>query len=432
MSGELLLNEPATGSAGFLGALPRSWSGLIHSPLDRTALLLALWSVPISIAVAESFLAIAVLARMVSVARGEARIALSRCFWFWLAWAGLEILVWAVSPQPARGWDEIRHLFLLAVLFLVLPALGQAADQRLAWEGIFLTSTLSSVFLVGDFVSRLFYYRREISAGGDVALYLRSGGLLNHWMVYGTVEVLVVAGLISFWSAYPEERRRAWPVVAINGIAVVLSLTRMLWVTSLLLLGITRARRRSKWIWALPLLPLSLYVLGPTAVRLRVRQSITPSYYSNAERLEMLRVAWRMVRAHPLTGVGPGRVAQLYLSYLSPHDPVPAWHGHLHNTLAQIAAQFGIPVTLAALLFVAVLFHDLVNASRAVQDQDERFIVRAAILCLVGYTVASLFEYTYGHSLGLILLAFAVLPPLLPAPRSVKAKDRAPGDNLFA
>jgi hypothetical protein len=37
------------------------------------------------------------------------------------------------------------------------------------------------------------------------------------------------------------------------------------------------------------------------------------------------------------------------------------------------------------------------------------------LLALIGYVVAGLFEYTYGHSLGLILLSFAVLSPLLPS-----------------
>jgi hypothetical protein len=31
---------------------------------------------------------------------------------------------------------------------------------------------------------------------------------------------------------------------------------------------------------------------------------------------------------------------------------------------------------------------------------------------------AGFFDYTYGHSLGLILIAFAVLPPLIPASQS--------------
>ena len=291
----------------------------------------------------------------------------------------------------------------------------------------FLSATLSSLFLIGDFVSRLFYYRRELAAGGDVGLYLRSGGLLNHWMVYGTVEILVVAGLLSFWSYYPEERRRWWPVIAINGIAILLSLTRMAWITCLALIGVELMWRRSKWIWALPLLPVILSAVAPGPIRARVTQSIKPGYYSNLERIEMLRVGWKMVEEHPLTGVGPGRIDKLYTSYLAPQDPVPAYHGHLHNNAVELAAEFGIPVTLAALLFIGVLFRDLLLISKAARSKEERFASRAAILALIGYTIGGLFEYTYGHSLGLILLSFAALGPLLPStqPSVPAARPRA-------
>ena len=414
MINDIPLTQPVPGSLGLRDALPRPWKYILVSPVDRGALILALWSVPISIAVAEFFLAIAVAARVSQIVRGRERLLLPRCFWFWLVWAAAEIALWALSPQPALGWPEIRHLLLLAAMFVVIPAIGEAANCRIAWEGIFLTSTLSSLFLMGDFISRLFYYHRELRVGGDVGLYLRSGGLLNHWMVFGTVEVMVIAALLEWWQQYPEQRRRWWPVVAINAAAIVVSLTRMVWVTGLALLGIHMARRRTRWIGALPLLPICLYVLAPAAVRSRVRQSFDLAYYSNSERVEMLRVSWKMVREHPWVGVGPGRVDQLYTKYLATGDPVPAWHGHFHNNIAQVAAQFGIPVTLALFLFVAVLFHDLVKACRAAENRDQRFVTQTAILALLGYAIAGLFEYTYGHSLGLILLCFAVLRALQP------------------
>jgi O-antigen ligase len=222
--------------------------------------------------------------------------------------------------------------------------------------------------------------------------------------------------LLNFWSLYPEARRHWWPVVAINGVAILLSLTRMAWITCLVLLGVELLWRRSKWIWALPFLPVVLFILAPGPIRERVTQSLRPSYYSNLERIEMLRVGWEMIKEHPLTGVGPGRIDKLYMSYLSPQDPVPAYHGHLHNNAVELAAEFGIPVALAALLFVGVLFRDLVKVSRAAQSKEEKFASRTALLALIGYLVAGLFEYTYGHSLGLILLSFAVLVPLLPYP----------------
>jgi len=396
---------------------------LTYATSDRLMLIVGLWFVPMSIAVSEFFLSIAVVLRAVKLARGHIQLRLPRCFWFWLLWTVLAFAVWAQSPRPALGWSEIRHMLLVGTLFLAMPALERKADRRTAWKGILITSSLSSLFLIGDFVRRLFYYHREISEGGDAGFYLRSGGLLHHWMVYGTVEILVVAGLLSFWSVYSEERRRWWPAVLINGLAVLLSLTRMAWITCLLLLGVDLSWRRSKWIWALPLLPLALYVLAPGAVRLRVADSIKPTYYSNSERVQMLHAGWRMVRDHPLVGVGPGRVDSLYTSYLAPQDPVPAYHGHLHNNIAQTAAQFGIPVTLAALLFVGVLFHDLLRARKAATGRDDRFVAQTALLALTGFVFAGFLEYTYGHSLALILLGFAVLPALLPAPPDRGATD---------
>jgi O-antigen ligase len=160
---------------------------------------------------------------------------------------------------------------------------------------------------------------------------------------------------------------------------------------------------------------LGLYFLAPNPVRLRVNQSIRPDYYSNTERVQMLRVGWMMIKESPLTGVGPGRVEALYRSYLGAGDYVPAYHGHLHNNAIQLAAEFGIPVALAAMLTLGLLFFDLVKASRTAISREARFACRAGILGLLGFVLSGCFDYTFGHSLGLILLGFVVLSPIYSA-----------------
>ncbi len=382
--------------------------------METWALGLAFCAVPISIVVCESFLFLALAARVVRCVRGQAQVWFPRIFFFWLAWAGLEILSWAISPERRSGWSEIRHLLLIAALFFVLPALSNDADRQFVWRGVFLTSSLGSIFLLGDFASRVFTYRSILGTGDDASLFLRTGGLLNNWMVFGTVEILVVAGFLGFWSLYPEEHRRWWPVALINGLAILFSLTRMAWITCFLLLVVELAWRRSKWLWVLPLVPLGLYVIAPGPVRLRLNESLRPDFYSNAERVQMLRVGWKMIKERPLTGVGPGRVEALYRSYLTSGEPVPAYHGHLHNNAIQLAAEFGIPVALAAMLTLGVLFLDLAKASRAAISREAKFTCRAGLLGLFGFVISGMFDYTYGHSLGLILLGFVVLSPLLP------------------
>jgi hypothetical protein len=147
---------------------------------DSAMPILGLWAVPISIAVSEFFLTLALLVRIVRLARNQDHLVFPRVLPFWVLWAGLEILVWRLSSEHSLGWGEICHLMLLGSLFLVLLALDQARARLIVWQGIFLGASMSSLVLIGDFVSRLFYYRRELATGGDVGLYLRSGGLLNH------------------------------------------------------------------------------------------------------------------------------------------------------------------------------------------------------------------------------------------------------------
>jgi hypothetical protein len=375
---------------------------------DAILFSLAVCAIPLSIALAESFLAGSLLFRTIALVRRRANPWLPRVFWFWLVWAALEVVAWLHSPDVRIGKGEMRHLLLIAALFLVVPTIRCASDLTRVWNALALTASVNSIFLIGHFVWQLLHYRGDLPP----VIYLRGGGLLHHWMVYGTVEIIVFAGLLELWHFFPEKRWWLWAVLAINAIAMVLSMTRMLWICALLLLGVHLARRRSRWLWAVPAIPCVLFLLAPTPIRARVRDSMDPDYYSNAERMQMLRVGLKMVRQNPLTGLGPGRVDQVYATYLAPADPLPAYHGHLHNNIVQLAAECGLPVVASAFAFTVILVCGLKERCRIALDRDQEFLCRTALLALFGFVAGGMFDYTYGHSLGLILLGFAVLSPL--------------------
>jgi O-antigen ligase len=122
-----------------------------------------------------------------------------------------------------------------------------------------------------------------------------------------------------------------------------------------------------------------------------------------------------MIRENPWTGVGPGWVNETYTTYLSAADPVPQFHGHLHNNLVQLAAEFGLPVSGAALTFVMVLLQDLRKPCRCAPGRNEQYLCCTSLLGLTGFAAAGMFDYTCGHSVGLILIVFMVLTPLVPA-----------------
>ncbi|HEY2015509.1 MAG TPA: O-antigen ligase family protein [Bryobacteraceae bacterium] len=379
--------------------------------IDQFALTAALSVVPLSIAASETLLAIALCARLLRLARWQDRLIVPLACSYWLPWAALEIVVWLHSPRPGAGKGEMRHLLLIGALFVTLPCLASVPEKVRVWRLIFVTATFGSAVLVIGFFARAIRYRHELAMGGDAAFYLRSGGLLHHWMVYATVEILVVGALLEFRSVYVEERRWLTPALVVHCLAIVLSLTRSLWLASLIVFGLHLAWRRSKWFWVLPLLPVFVFLLVPGPIHQRMTESLLPDYYSNQERVEMWRVGWRMIREHPIAGIGPGLVEEQYTHYLRPGEPVPAYHGHLHSNPMQLAAQFGLVVLGASILFLAVLVRDLLRSWRGAQTRDEQVLCRSGLLGVAGFLMVGLMDYTYGHSLGLILLSFVVIAP---------------------
>ena len=75
---------------------------------------------------------------------------------------------------------------------------------------------------------------------------------------------------------------------------------------------------------------------------------------TNRDRVAMLKEGGRMIRAHPLFGVGPNMVEARYAEYRGP-DAVEPVNPHLHNVPVQIAAERGLPALAVWLWFVAVL-----------------------------------------------------------------------------
>ncbi len=91
------------------------------------------------------------------------------------------------------------------------------------------------------------------------------------------------------------------------------------------------------------------------------------------DRIAMIREGGRMVRAHPLVGVGPNMVKERYAEYRGP-DAVNDINPHLHNVPVQIAAERGLPALAIWLAFILVLVGDL---WRLFRDDRDRVLAAA-------------------------------------------------------
>src|SRR5205814_1009975 len=143
----------------------------------------------------------------------------------------------------------------------------------------------------------------------------------------------------------------------------------------------------------------------------------------NSGRIELLIGGARMVREHPLFGIGPERIKTEFPRYYRGKDLLAAnfYYGHLENNVMQLAAERGLLCLGAFLWFIFELYASLIGKLKTAAD-DTRWAVLAAIAALSGFLVSGFFEYNFGDSEVFLLFLFIVSIPygIVPA---VHAED---------
>jgi O-antigen ligase len=299
-----------------------------------------------------------------------------------LAIFGLLSVVAAVaSIDPLFSLTQLPRLLVLLLVPLAAALIDLTWWRRLV-VGLAVMTTVLAIWGVVQYLN------------GANNLSHRIAGPTPHYMTYSGW--LTVAILVLFAELVFDRRPARWlllvPVTS-GAIAVLLSFTRNAWVGIGFGLLVLAAVWRRRVLLLYPVLALVIWVAFPRAVLDRAVSIVDLRQPANYDRLCMIVSGVEMVRDHPWTGVGLDMVSRVYPLYR--RDDAPRWRvPHLHNNSLQIAAERGLPALAAYLwligAFVVVTWRTLGRA-----DGPYRGPMAAALVAVVGITVAGLFEYNF-------------------------------------
>jgi O-antigen ligase len=314
-----------------------------------------------------------------------------------IVYALLTLLSAVFSIDPIASWWDSRQL----LLFLMVPLTAHFARGPRAMR------TLDIIIAVGA-AGALIGIVQWAMLGYDT-LDRRPEGPLSHYMTYSGVLMLVTCAAVA--RLVFHQREWIWPAIAVPALLVALrsTLTRNAWLGGAA--GVTALLALRNWKLALlaPLAAVALLFVAPGGIRERALSIVNPDDPSNRDRVAMMHVGIGIVRDHPIWGVGPEMVDDVYVQY-RPAEFVNPVNPHLHNVPLQIAAERGLPALAVWLWFFAAA---LTDAFTRVRRGETPALSAAAFAVLVAMLVAGLFEYNFGDSeflmllLGLISLPFA-------------------------
>ena len=341
------------------------------------------------------------------------------------AFAAWTLVAALASSRPAASLLAAKGLLTLGAFYVVLHALPDRAAARRFATGLFLAVSLVALLAIAQV--------GFCPAGGTVEsgplrlLFHKCARARGFFSIYMTLAGVLTLVLVSVLPRLARGGRSA--VWALPG-----------WLAGVLALGLTHARGawlgfavgavasalmlRRRW---LVLVALALVIAGTLAVEPGVRERLRTvgdlADDTARDRLAMLDAGLRLVRAHPVTGVGPGEVKRLYPAWAT-EEALRRSTSHLHDTPLQIVVERGIP-GLAAWIAIWVAF--FARAARTLRripadDEESRGLVLGSMAAIAAFLVAGLFEYNFGDTeVLLVALALMALP-------FVVARDLATAD----
>lgn len=338
-----------------------------------------------------------------------------------MAFWGISVISALASRAPVESMWEVRDVFLWAA-----PLVTYLAYQhpRMRTIGV-------RVFGLGIFIAILIGLAGTLMAmqRGEMPGTYRPAGTLGHYMTYAGALMMAIPVLLTVQSG----KGWLWHRVVAIGALVLLGLTMTrsgwigcfvglaVWVLSHFVRGRAPAASRPGRPWAaygtvlFVVLIVAVIVLlslaGPETLFARGASIFSLENPTNVDRLAMAATGLRIIRAHPLLGIGPGLMGRVY----------PAWrvdwavqetNPHLHNDILHIAAERGL-LGLAAWVWLMVAI--CVGAWRVLRyagaDGEGGPEARAALAALAAFLTMGLFEYNFGDSEVVVILLFIVTLP---------------------
>jgi O-antigen ligase len=353
-----------------------------------------------SIFLAETLLALALVAWLGALVTTRERPEAPRWFLPLLVYAGLTLVATAFSLDPGTSLGATKQL----LLFLLVPATIRAARGRSA-------ETLMDVVLSLGAFSAIVGVIQFGFLGYD-RLQQRPVGTLGHWMTYSGLLMLIACSAAA--RLLFERRDRIWPALIMPALIVALTLTftRSAWVGACVGIGLLLVLKDFRLLALAPVVAGLFFALAPASIASRFYSMFDLHDPSNRDRVAMYDAGSEIVASDPLTGVGPNMVQHIYPQYRKP-TAVEQTPPHLHNVPLQIAAERGLPALGVWIWFLVVAVRDLL---RKLRTDRPRYLAAAALGGIGAMIAAGFFEYNFGDSEFLMLLLLLLALPWAASP----------------
>ena len=310
-------------------------------------------------------------------------------------YAALTLVSAALSTDATTSVIDSRQLLLLLLVPMTFDLITSEWTEDAA-TAIMSAGAVSGLVGIGQYA--LLNYNLDQRPHGTLGMYMTYSGLTMLIVCLATAQVLFA------------RKGRTWPALIVPALTVALAVTfsRNAWIGACSAVALLFLLKDFRLLVIFPVIAVVFFAAAPADIQQRFFSIFDAHDINRRDRLAMIEAGARIVRDHPLTGVGPDMVLRAYPDYRTA-DAVLEMPPHLHNVPVHIAAERGLPALAVWLWFIGVVALDAWRLFKS--DDVRRWLPAAALASVVAMLTAGLFEYNFGDSEFLMLFLFLITLP---------------------
>ncbi len=315
------------------------------------------------------------------------------------AYAAWSVVAALAADRPLESVRNLKNVMWFGTMYILLATLPDARAARRFATGLFVAATVVALFAIVQVIACP--PAGTVEWGPLHRLFRKCGrarGFHGIYMTFAGVLTMVLAMTLPRLAGFG---RRAWWAVPgwLAGVAALgLTFVRGAWIAFAVAVaaGIL-TRRRHALVLGGAAVAAVLFALALPGVMARARSIGDVSDPTTRERLAMFDTGMRLLREHPLTGIGPGQVKHAYPLY-APAAAVRRSTSHLHNSPLQVAVERGLPGLALWLAIWAVFFVRAARIAAALPVGADRTLVLGCVIAVAAFLVGGLFEHNFGDT----------------------------------
>jgi len=383
--------------------------GKITSGILSGLLILVIFAAPFSIAISQSALALVILLRATQLFAGK-RLSLTGLEVPLLLWLGWIIVTLPAATDPVESLHHLKRWWLIPAVWLFAESARENILHRFAMPA--LAIGMAGVAVYGALQS---FGVLEIAENFQR---MKKLPLTTNPMTAGAIMMMGSLTLLSFLM----RPQRNWRTVltalsfALSFWVLILIQCRSCWMGFLGGVFLLLLLRRPKLAALLPLALILALVFAPPQYRERFTSAFRPGteYHSNWQRIYMWKTGWRILKDHPVIGIGDRDLRAFYERYTPEEDrDNVVVYGHLHSNLVMFAVLWGVPGLVLGFMFLLSIpmlqwkrWRALKTAGGRGPPEAEAWII-AGISVWASFMIAGMFEWYFGDA-EVILLLWAI------------------------